>query len=67
MTARKLTLPAGHTRMSFVVEALKQHEAGLIRRWQVINRLIHAGITAVEANLIADERTIPPHISRRLT
>jgi hypothetical protein len=59
-------IPGGKTKLGFAKEALDLLEAGQIRRWQVINRLIHVGISSVEANLIADRGTLPHHTLKRL-
>lgn len=45
-----------------IKDALALYESNRIGRWQVINRLIHLGLSADDANVIADHGSIPPHI-----
>ncbi|PWC90316.1 hypothetical protein TSH100_03285 [Azospirillum sp. TSH100] len=45
-----------------IKDALTLYESNRISRWQVINRLIHLGISADDANMIADHGNIPPNI-----
>jgi len=45
-----------------IKDALALYESNRIGRWQVINRLIHLGLSADDANVIADRGNIPPHI-----
>lgn len=45
-----------------IKDALSLYESNRISRWQVINRLIHLGLSADDANMIADHGNIPPSI-----
>ncbi|MBY6266210.1 hypothetical protein EI613_30500 [Azospirillum sp. 412522] len=50
------------SRIEVIKDALVLYESNRISRWQVINRLIHLGLSADDANIIADHGRIPPHI-----
>ena len=45
-----------------IKDALTLYESNRISRWQVINRLIHLGLSPDDANTIADHGSIPPRI-----
>ncbi|WP_372400052.1 hypothetical protein ABMY26_34965 [Azospirillum sp. HJ39] len=49
-------------KIEVIKDALTLYEGNRISRWQVINRLVHIGLSADDANIIADRGTIPPHI-----
>ncbi|PWC39593.1 hypothetical protein [Azospirillum sp. TSO35-2] len=50
------------SKIQVIKDALDQFEGNRIRRWQVINRLVSIGLSADDANMIADHGSIPPHI-----
>lgn len=50
------------SKIEVIKDALTLYESNRISRWQVINRLIHLGLSADDANVIADHGSIPPHI-----
>ena len=50
------------SKIEVIKDALSLYESNRISRWQVINRLIHLGLSADDANIIADHGSIPPHI-----
>ncbi|KAA0596452.1 hypothetical protein J2848_002108 [Azospirillum lipoferum] len=50
------------SKIEVIKDALTLYEGNRISRWQVINRLIHLGLSADDANIIADHGSIPAHI-----
>lgn len=50
------------SKIEIIKDALTLYEGNKISRWQVINRLVHLGLSADDANIIADHGSIPPHI-----
>ncbi|AWB08242.1 hypothetical protein A6A40_24640 (plasmid) [Azospirillum humicireducens] len=50
------------SKIEIIKDALTLYEGNKISRWQVINRLVHLGMSADDANIIADHGSIPPHI-----
>jgi|GEM_PF-4508916 uncharacterized protein YijF (DUF1287 family) len=66
MAGQNTRAPEWKTKMGFIKDALDQYEAKKISRWQVINRLLHVGVSADDANQIADRGTIPHSLTRML-
>lgn len=59
-------VPNGMSPMEFAVETLSQFEAGAIRRWQVVSRLVHLGISTLLAEQTADAGSFPTSVRRHL-
>lgn len=59
-------VPNGKSPMEFAVESLTLFETGTIRRWQVISRLVHLGISTLMAEQTADAGSFPVAVRRHL-